>query len=110
MTSVTSHQTDITVQWDTYDQSSVLGCSLQYNPLEWYKHTDDIVNNNYESIISKDDLDMVAHTFYLRKQELERVSYPDPVEEETVFYDCEPESKEIKIYQNSQFRSARFRC
>ena len=94
ITSVISHQSNITVPWDNYDQLGDVSYSLQYDQSDWY--TDDNIDNEFESIISKKDLDMIAHTFYLRKKEMEEVSYPNPVEDETVFYDCHLEPEEIE--------------
>ena len=88
---VTSSQSEIIVPWDNYDQLEVENYSLQYDQPDWY--TDNNLDKDDEQLISQEDLDMVAHTFYLRKREMEEVSYLDPVEDETVFYDChlEPE-------------------
>ena len=44
---------------------------------------------------SKDDLNMVAHTFFMRKKELESVSYLDPFETEEKFYDCKQHGADI---------------
>ena len=93
MTSILSNQSDITILWDSYNQSSD---NLQFDQQEWNLQIDDIIEENNELIIDKDNLDMVAHTFYLRKKELERLSYPDLVEDGTLFYNCEPEPKEIQ--------------
>lgn len=62
-----------------------------------FNHFDTDSNiETHQNIISDDDLEMVARIFYMRKQELERVSYLDAVEDETLFYDCHTETKHIQ--------------
>ena len=43
---------------------------------------------------------MIAHTFYLRKKEMEDVSYPNPIEEETVFHECNLAQLELQQDQH----------
>lgn len=57
-------------------------------------NTDNEIKRN-QNIISDDDLEMALRIFCMRKQELELVSYPDVVKDETLFYNCQTESGNI---------------
>ena len=65
MTSILSNQSDITIPWNTYGQSSDIDCNLQFDQPEWNLQTDNIIDNNNEPIISEDDLDIVIFLSYL---------------------------------------------
>ena len=83
--------------WDSYSptdfDNNTYECNNVNHNLE--QQEEEMKNRNQLPIISKEDLDIVAHTFYLRKKEMENVSYPDPVETELSFYDCQQELNDI---------------
>ena len=69
-------------------------------------------NNNdieYEPLISKEDLDIVAHAFCMRKSETERVSYPKTVEDESLFYECKSEPSKVVYVKVHIIRSSGFK-
>ena len=62
--------------WDSYSptdfDNNIYECNNVNHNLE--QQEEEMKNRNQLPIISKEDLDIVAHTFYLRKKEMENVS------------------------------------
>lgn len=99
-TSMTDDET-ISIPWDYYNisdstvenyDSVVFDTNVtgyKDDDQEFIIHQEDMIEENDIPIIPKKDLDIVAHTFFMRKNEFENVSYPDPIETEESFYDCD---------------------
>ena len=98
-TSITDDET-ISIPWDPYDiLDSTVGnidsLVVNANVLE-FQDNDDGVEEEWDiPTISKEDLNIVAHTFFTRRKELESVSYPDPFKTEEEFYDCQQHDANI---------------
>ena len=93
----TSSYQDILVPWDScdYSENNNIIYEVSTTQIDWEENEEDMKNKNNIPIISKKYLDMVAHASYLRKRKMENVSYPDPIEEEKIFYDCQYKSDEV---------------
>ena len=106
----TSVHEEISVPWDLYDGSEKNNCIYGVNTttIDW-KENEENIKAIEVPIISKDDLDLIAHTFYLRKRELENLSYPNPIEKETLSYDCQYESDEISHVKIIKLETSNFK-
>lgn len=67
---------DLTIPWDNQSDTKAVNSINTAFP-----------NNNVSQLLSDEDLEMIARNLYMRKQELEAVSYPNIVEDDTFFFD-----------------------